>query len=349
MPGPTSEISVGLIANPAAGHDVRRLVSGASTSTNHEKLNLVRRLLAGLGACGVDRLLVMPDASGLAFGIERAAGNHRVDRDGVWPAIEFVAIEIRQTAEDTRAAVSAMSAAGVRAVIVLGGDGTARAAASVLGDTPLLALTTGTNNAFGITVDATVAGLATGLVASGRCPVADGCRPTKRLEVRVGDRLDHALVDVAVVTTTGVGARAVWDPAALRELVVTIAEPGAVGLSAIAAAVSPCGRDEPAGRHLVLGPGTDQVLVPIAPGLVRAVGVREMRHLSPGTPFELRSTAGVVALDGEREIVLDGDVPVLTLTTGGPLVVDVPAVLRLAADSGWLRSRTPMRRGAATT
>jgi predicted polyphosphate/ATP-dependent NAD kinase len=341
VPAPTSGISVGLIANPAAGHDLRRLVSGASISTNHDKVNVVRRLLAGLGASGVDRVLVMPDASGLTLGIERAAAHHRVDRDGVWPAVELVPIEVRQTIEDTRAAARAMSAAGVRAIVVLGGDGTSRAVASVIADIPLLALSTGTNNAFAVSTEATVAGLAVGLVATGRCPVPDGCRRAKRLDVRVGDRTDLALVDVAVVAAMGVGARAVWDPAAVRELAVTTAEPGAIGLSAVAAAVAPCRRDEPSGRHVVIGPGGDEVLVPIAPGLVRPIGVLETRQLSIGERFELRSTTGVLALDGEREIVLDGDPPVLTLTTDGPIVVDVPAVLRLAADAGWLNLPGP--------
>jgi predicted polyphosphate/ATP-dependent NAD kinase len=334
--GPTAGVGVGLIANPAAGHDVRRLVSGASISTNHEKVNFVRRLLAGLGGCGVDRVLVMPDASGLALGVERAAEQHREDRDGVWPAVEFVEIEIRQTIDDTRAAVSAMSAAGVEAVVVLGGDGTARAVASAIDDIPLLALTTGTNNAFGTRIEATVAGLAAGLVATGRCSVADGCRRAKQLEVSVGDRLELALVDVAVVAAPGIGARAVWNPSDLRELVVTIAEPGVIGLSAVAAAIVPCRREEPFGRHVVLGPGGRDVLVPIAPGLIRPVGVVEARDVVAGEPFELRSTEGVVALDGEREIVLDGEAPVLTLTTDGPLVVDVPVVLGLAAAEGWL-------------
>lgn len=340
MPGPTS-ISVGLIANPAAGHDLRRLVSSASISTNHDKLNVVRRLLAGLGACGVDRVLVMPDASGLALGIERAAAHHRVDRDGVWPTIEFVAVEVRQTIEDTRTAVSAMLASDVRAIVVLGGDGTARAVASVLDDTPLLPLTTGTNNAFGTSIEATVAGLAAGFVATSRCPVAEGCRRAKQLEVRIGGHIDIALVDVAVVAATGVGARAVWHPSDLRELVVTIAEPGVIGLSAVAAAVAPCRRDEPSGRHVIIGSGGRKVQVPIAPGLVHPVGVLETRHLTAGEPFELRSKAGVLALDGERALVLDGEAPVLTLTTDGPLVVDVPVVLGLAAEEGWLTVQGP--------
>ncbi len=329
-------VTVGLIANPASGHDLRRLVSGASIATNLEKVNVIRRLLAGLGASGVDRVLMMPDVSGLTLGVERAEQHHRVDRDGAWPEVEFVAMDVTQTPADTRAATIAMVAAGVGAIVVLGGDGTVRVVASAIDDTPVLALSTGTNNAFGVMTDATVAGLATGLVASGRCAIAEGCARAKRLEVSIGDRVELALVDVAVVDATDVGARAIWEPDALREIVVTIAEPGAIGLSAIAAAVAPCGRDASGGRHLVLGTSNRAVIAPIAPGLIRSVGVVEVATLDPGEPLRLRSTAGVLAFDGEREVVLSGtDPPVVTLSLGGPLVIDVPSVLLLAAERGW--------------
>ncbi len=331
-----SRCCVGLIANPASGHDLRRLISGASIATNIEKVNIVRRLLAGLGASGVDRVLAMPDGSGLSLGIERAVEHHRVDRDGIWPDVDFVGMDVRQTADDTRTATIAMNGAGVGAIVVLGGDGTARAVASVAGDTPLLALSTGTNNAFGVMTDATVAGIAVGLVADGRCSIGDGCRRAKRLDVRIGDRIDLALVDAAVVDAPGVGARAIWHPSALRELVVTIAEPGAIGLSAIAAAVCPCARDDAAGRHLTFGPAGRRVLAPIAPGLVRSVDLVTASTLALGEELTLQSSSGVLALDGEREVILDGEAPIVTLLADGPLVIDVPTVLHLAAARGWL-------------
>ncbi len=46
--------------------------------------------------------------------------------------------------------------------MLLGGDGTMRAAVPGLGRTPMLALSTGTNNAFPIMLEATVAGVAVG-------------------------------------------------------------------------------------------------------------------------------------------------------------------------------------------
>ena len=44
--------AVGIVANPASGRDIRRLVAGASVFGNADKAGMVFRLLAGLGACG---------------------------------------------------------------------------------------------------------------------------------------------------------------------------------------------------------------------------------------------------------------------------------------------------------
>ncbi|HVE11076.1 MAG TPA: ATP-NAD kinase, partial [Paraburkholderia sp.] len=46
MPSP---ITVGVIANPASGRDIRRLTTHASVFPTAEKANMVVRLLAGLG------------------------------------------------------------------------------------------------------------------------------------------------------------------------------------------------------------------------------------------------------------------------------------------------------------
>ena len=50
----------GIVANPASGRDIRRLVAGASVFGNADKAGMVFRLLAGLGAAGVERVLMMP-------------------------------------------------------------------------------------------------------------------------------------------------------------------------------------------------------------------------------------------------------------------------------------------------
>ena len=75
---------------------------------------------------------------------------------------------LTSTAEDSARAVALMCQAGVDAILVLGGDGTHRVVAKSCGDVPICALSTGTNNVFPEMREATVAGMATGLVATGR-------------------------------------------------------------------------------------------------------------------------------------------------------------------------------------
>ena len=46
--------------------DIRRLVAHGSVFNNNEKVNIVRRVLLGLDAAGVDTVLTMPDAFNIA-------------------------------------------------------------------------------------------------------------------------------------------------------------------------------------------------------------------------------------------------------------------------------------------
>jgi predicted polyphosphate/ATP-dependent NAD kinase len=58
----SAEACVGIVANPASGRDIRRLVAGASVFGNADKAGMVFRLLAGLGAAGVQRALMLATA-----------------------------------------------------------------------------------------------------------------------------------------------------------------------------------------------------------------------------------------------------------------------------------------------
>src|SRR4029453_8586343 len=53
---------IGLIANPASGRDIRRLVANAATSTLNDKVTAVRRVLIGAAQCGAERVVVLRDA-----------------------------------------------------------------------------------------------------------------------------------------------------------------------------------------------------------------------------------------------------------------------------------------------
>jgi predicted polyphosphate/ATP-dependent NAD kinase len=348
VPGST----VGIVANPMSGRDIRRLVAQASVFPNAEKTNMVLRLLAAAGATGVERVLMSTDAMGVAGGVLRARDKRRAG-SGRWPMLEFVELAaITATAADTRALVRVMRERGASVIVLLGGDGTVRAASVTSGEVALLPLSTGTNNAFPEMWEATVAGSAAGLLATGRVPVAGATNRAKVLHVEAGDTREVALVDVCVSTVTHVGSKALWQPGTLRELYCAFAEPHAIGLSSIAGLLHPSARTDPHGvlvRITDPAAATQTVFAPIAPGVVAPIGIREVGPLLAGERHPVAVARGTVAVDGEREIEFGPATPVtVTLAADGPRVLDVRAVLAAAAERGLLVSRSHEFRPAPT-
>ena len=342
--------TVGIIANPASARDIRRIVATGGAVTTHDKLNLLKRVLAGLAAAGVERVISMADGAGIMAGLLTVVG--RPSAAG-WPTLEFVDQPVTRSDLDTTVATRAMVAAGVGSIVVLGGDGTNRVVAAESGAVPLVSISTGTNNAFPQPVEPTVAGLAAGLIATNT-----GCRPTgtyraKTLLVNCGERTEHALVDVAVSTADGVGTGAVWNASSISELYLSFANADAIGLSAIGGHVNPTPRRQASGLALQLGlPAATVINPPIGPGLVAPVGIRSAEVLEVGSTIPIRSSAGVLALDGERMFRFGPqDRPTVTLRADGPVVVDVAATLDYAAASGLLADRSggPPVSGAGQT
>ena len=157
--------SIGILANPAAGRDIRRLVAQASVFPIAEKRNMITRLFSSLGRLDIGTVYMMPDGNGIADRIRHALETPPPTGQ-TWPRIEFIDMPFEDRAVDTLVAVDKMAALGVGGIIVLGGDGTHRLVASRAGDIPITALSTGTNNVFPAMREATIAGLAAGLVAT---------------------------------------------------------------------------------------------------------------------------------------------------------------------------------------
>jgi predicted polyphosphate/ATP-dependent NAD kinase len=347
-----SPVTVGIIANPASGRDIRRLVSHASVFPTAEKANMVQRVLAALGALGVPRAVIMPDLTGICANVSRARARLHASPGLAWPDLEVLDMRNEQSVRDTFEAVSRMVERGVAAIVVLGGDGTHRAVASKCGTIPLATLSTGTNNVFPDLREATVTGLAAGLVALGRVPAEVALRRNKMIRVTSsgGDAVEIALVDVCVSNLTHVGARALWQPETLSELVVAFAEPDAIGLSSIAGLLRAVSRDAEYGLYLRLAPPhapglLATVAAPIGPGLVAEVGVAAIEDLHAGRPVALQTSSGTIAFDGERELeIAPGQRLVAALAADGPYTVDVPRTLSWAAANGVLK-REPSQSG----
>ena len=335
-------VSVGIVANPASGRDIRRLVSGASVFDNAEKGSMVYRLMIGLGAAGVDEVLFMPAAAGVGESLRRHIKGNTGSRKQSLPDLEHLDMRLTGDARDTAEAVRRMRERGVCAIIILGGDGTCRVASSHSYETPICTLSTGTNNAFPQFREATVAGLATGFVATGA--LDEGVvRREKALRVRVDGEEALALVDVAVCRERWIGARALYEPGAVSNIFVASASPDAVGLSSVAGLLEPVSRDEPHGLRVELTTpesAETTLSVPLAPGLVSAVGVAAYDRLKPGKAIELEFAYGSLALDGEREIELRPEHKAeVWLSQDGPLTVDVEECMRRAAKAGLLNGR----------
>ncbi len=332
-----SRTTVGIIANPAAGKDIRRLVSEGRFVSNNEKINIIRRILAGMDAIGIDRALIMPDPSNI--------GLAALDGAALDFETRLLDMPVFGTEADSTGAARRMVDAGAGCLVTLGGDGTCRSVAKEAGPVPMVAISTGTNNVFPELVEGTSAGMAAAVVARGLVDAASVSTVSKLLEVTAGGlepSRDTALVDVAASRQRYVGARAVWDTSGVRELVLSLAIPGSVGLSAIGAAVCPLTASQDMGLHVRLGPGGATVMAPITPGVVAPVEVCGWRALSMGEAVEIGPEPGTVALDGERSFsVAEGQAVRVTLTRNGPRLVSVHEALRRATLAGVFTSGVP--------
>jgi predicted polyphosphate/ATP-dependent NAD kinase len=319
--------TVGIIANPSAGKDIRRLVAQGRVVSNQEKANILRRVFAGLIAMDVERVLVMPDMSGLS-------------RPAIYDSTGQIEAELLDqvptgSQNDSTRAAEMMSEMGASCIITLGGDGTNRVVSKGVNGVPMLPISTGTNNVFPRMTEGTLAGLAAGAVATGRVSIEDACRRSKQLDIEVdGKKIDVALVDAAVSRQMFVGARAVWELQSLYSMFLTRAEPASIGLSAIGARLKHIAIDEPFGLYLRFDGEPDEtatrINAPVGPGLVSSIDVMGWRVLQPGEAMPVPLRPGTVALDGEREVELLPNTEVtVSLDVNGPLVVDVERTMAL--------------------
>ncbi len=327
---------IGIIANPSSGKDIRRLIANATCFDNMEKVNIIQRIMVVFNRMSDAQILFMDDAYGMMY---KAQENiRRLMKVEVNTDLLPFRPMLDQT--DSAKAAGMLRDMGAKCIIVLGGDGTNRMVAKECGDVPLIPLSTGTNNVFPYMIEGTVAGLAA-LVAENDL---DGSvlKTNRRKKLNIyknGELVDTALIDVCVTNDTYVASRAVWDVDSIKELYVTVAKPDSIGMSAIAGSYTAITELQPEGFYLRCGePAEARTMAAIAPGLLRPVNIRESGRMQPGERIRLTTTAGMLALDGEREVEFrPKDVVEIELSLEGPYVVDVPATLNCAADNGLFR------------
>lgn len=333
--------AIGILANPRAGGDVRRLAARASSSTLESKRNQVTRVAVGARAAGIAKVFIARDPLRVAVG---ALENLALDLD-----VEVLDVGAQHSAEDTHRAALAMREAGCGALAVLGGDGTNRIVARAWPEAFVVPISTGTNNVFPRMVEATLAGAAAGLVASGRIPGADVARPAKQVRLRRPDGSeDIALIDAGLFVDDIIGNLMPVEPTKIRTVVLARSEPAAVGLSPIGGLLEPAGENDDFGVVVTCtahGDGGRPLLVPISPGLYRTVHVAGAKRVALGEAIPVTGP-GILAFDGDREVELaPGEEAVLRIERAGPNVISVERALQLAAKRGLYLDRGPFHDG----
>lgn len=328
--------TVGLIVNPAAGRDIRRLTGGASVSDDYEKRRTAECVLAGVALCDDVDVLVMPDRGSL--------GQRLVDDAPADLRARLLDAAVSGDADDTRRA-AARFATDADAVVVLGGDGTNRDVAHGIGDVPVVGVSTGTNNVFPAAVDGTVAGGAAALVATGAVPRAETTYRHGTVEAVAdtanGERRVRGLTTLGLLDRQFVGTRAILDAGDVVGGVVSRAFPTEIGLSGIAGGLGVLRPDESGGAWFRLGPADEcprTVRAVTVPGVVERLGVREWGRLDDGEAATFDLPRGVVSVDGERELEVREATIDARPVADGPVVVDVDAVYERAAREGYFTS-----------
>ena len=307
MPG----MLVGLVANPTSSKDIRRLTTLARVIDVEEKANLVARLLVGLASEPEIEVMALDDPAGL---VRRAVG--MAGRSA--PPVGYLPIEVKGDEGDTRRAASSLADLGADAMVTVGGDGTVRAAVEGWRRARLVPLAAGTNNAFALTDEPSVVGMATAIALANRPDEA--FKPTTALEVDTTDGWALAVIDAVLVRSRWVGAGAIKDPHDLVEGVVTSSRRTAVGIASVSAAMGPLAPGQV--RHIRFG-GSRSVRAVFGPGLVLDVPVEEHEDLPIGAELRLVDEGGMVAVDGERRLPSSGGV---VRVIDGPRVLDLEAV-----------------------
>ena len=318
--------AVGLVANPASGKDIRRLAGKASVFDNREKLAIVRRAVIGAIAAGARRFVYMSDSHGI---VKQAIAETTIPR-----GVRFEALPSSGTASamDTIVAAEQMAQKDCAVVLVLGGDGTNRAFVRGWRDATLVSLSTGTNNVFPVMAEATVAGMALGLIAAGKVASRLVATQAKVIDVDIeAEEQDIALIDAVITRDAFIGAKALLDPSQLKEALLCRAEPAAVGITSLGGMVRPVSDKDDFGLHLTFTKGGRQLLAPMGPGMFAKVEIGKTRLVKFDQAVKAQGPS-VIALDGERErVIAPGQRIEMRISRRGPWVVDLAATLQRAA------------------
>ena len=355
-----STAGVGILVNPMSGRDVRRLAAHASNMTHEAKRDTVARIAAGADAYGATDIFVAREP----FRIAVAA----VEQLGLSARLHVTDVPITNSALDTERTIRAFLSHGCLTIVVLGGDGTNRAVVRALrqaqrdglseaAEVQLIALSTGTNNVFPTLAEPTIAGMVAALTARGELAGSDLARRAKVLHIsgepasdKAHDLPDVGLIDAVLLRKDHVGNLLPFDTDRIDRLLLTRAEPDAIGMSPIGGLIEPVSAAEDAGLLVEMADAdaaeadVTTFKAPVSPGLFRTVRVKSVTHI----PFDVSVPMvgpGVLALDGDRDHKLkSGHGLTVQIRRDGPWMMDLDAAMRWAVAQGMIRANLSSKR-----
>lgn len=326
--------SLGIIANPASGKDIRRLVSHATVIDNNEKVNIIERIILGAQKFGVEKVFIMPDSSMMGYKVQdklQLSGELTAD-------IKILNFYIKDAPSDTEHAAEVLESLGVDCVVVLGGDGTHRLVAKKIRTVPLIGVSTGTNNAYPEMIEGTVVGMAAAAVASGKIDLIHSCNRDKIIEIYLNNKFaDIALMDAVISDEIFIGAKAIWDIEHIKQIIVSKCHPASIGFSSIVGVNCRIDSTDDFGGLLKIGGGSNHFYAPISAGTIIEIEAEYPEIIKLNSSVYWKSDfSGIVAVDGEREIrFFEGDQLEFKITRNGPWHVDVKKTLETALKSGF--------------
>ena len=319
-----------LCVNPMSGRDVRRLAARAANMTHEAKRDIVARVAAGADAVGITDIYVAREPFRIAEGaLELMPLNANV---------HIVDIPLTNTAKDTAAAMHLFTEAGCHTVVSLGGDGTNRALVRADSAIDLVPISTGTNNVFPTLMEPTLGGMVAGLNALGKTTgMPESLRPRAKVaHLQTPTQTDIGLIDVVLLRRDHVGNLLPFDADRLDAMLLTRAEPNAVGMSPIGGFIDPVYAHDDYGLWVQMGRDGQTVRAPLSPGHFRDVAVSHTRRIEFDEMLTF-SGPGVIALDGDRDHMLhEGETASVTVRRDGPRILNVEGIMRWAVGAGMM-------------
>lgn len=327
--------SIGIIANPNSGKDIRRLISHASVIDNGEKINIVERIILGAQSLGVDKVYMLSDFNRIGYKVKDKLSTRKI----LNCEIELVELPYFNSFKDTVNITEFMEKNNVGCIVTLGGDGTNRALAKVIKDTPIIAISTGTNNVYPVMIEGTIAGMAAAAAASNKFDKSKYAIKDKRIEIYKNNELvDIALVDAVISDETYIASKAIWDMENIQKIFVTRSHPASIGFSSIVGCKIIITPKDDYGAYLNINSSDYSVMAPVSAGVLEQVFVDEPKRIKIGEGYEFKAEErGTIALDGEKEVEFSpGDIFTFKITRNGPYHVDVVKILEIAQLGGFL-------------